>query len=76
MPEFYWKAYKLKSKELEGPMKYVEKVNKITGVDGLVSSECLEKIKKAACIPLYCSEDEKSIMVPNVQDNCNEVMKW
>lgn len=74
MPASYWSAYKLKSDELEDPMEYLTSVNKATGFE-LLSKDCLDKIKDAVCMPLYCTEDEKSIIVPNLLDKCNAVLE-
>ena len=75
MPVAYWNAYKAKSKELSYPMKHVETMNQFTNKE-LMSDSCMQKIKDAACVRMYCTEDEKSVIVPNLQDNCDEVMKW
>ncbi|XP_028391013.1 uncharacterized protein LOC114515893 [Dendronephthya gigantea] len=74
MPAAYWKAYIAKSEELEEPMKYVEYANKFTS-NTLVSNDCMRKIKDTVCVPLYCTEDEKSIIVPNLEDKCDEVLE-
>ena len=74
MPATYLQAYAAKSKSLEMPMGLVENVNKLTGVD-LLSKDCMKKIKNAVCVPLYCTEDKESIMVPNLQENCNDVLE-
>ena len=75
MPVAYWKAYKAKSEELSYPMKYVEYVNQYTNKE-LMSDSCMQKIKDATCVRMYCTEDEKSVIVPNLQDNCDDVMEW
>ncbi|CAB3993244.1 Chondroitin sulfate ABC exolyase, partial [Paramuricea clavata] len=74
MPAAYWQAYVEKSDKLKDPMKYLETANTFTGKE-LLSADCMEKIKNTVCVPLYCSEDEKSIIVPNLQDKCNGVLE-
>ena len=56
-------------------MKYVEYVNQYTNKE-LMSDSCMQKIKDATCVRMYCTEDEKSVIVPNLQDNCDDVMEW
>ena len=75
MPASYWQVYALKSKSWETPMGLLENVNKLTGVN-LLSKDCMKKIKNAVCVPLYCTEDKQSIIVPNLQENCNDVLEW
>ena len=42
----------------------------------LFSTRCLSLIKDFSCGPLYCSKDEKKLLVEHDYEDCVEAEQW
>lgn len=43
----------------------------------IFSDDCVRKLEDISCSPLYCSADEKHLLIAHDQEDCNEIItKW
>ena len=74
MPADLLKSYKKGSLANVKSFEILEKYE-VNG-ERLFSTRCLSLIKDFSCGPLYCSKDEKKLLVEHDYEDCIEAEQW
>ena len=74
MPSPLLAKYREKSESLSKGFKELENLKDDNG-ERVYSSECLSQLEEISCSPLYCSADEKVLLVQHDQEDCHKLVK-
>ena len=74
MPSPLLAKYRETSASLSKGFKELEDLKYDNG-ERVYSSDCLLKLEEISCSPLYCSADEKALLVQHDREDCHKMVK-